>query len=616
MSSSPSVIRSRPLQVMSTVGPGHCALCRQWVTYHCALCRQWVTYHCTLCRPWVPATARYVDSGSPTTARYVRQWVTYHCTLCRQWVTYHCTLCRQWVTYHCTLCPTVGHLPLHVMSTVGPGHCALCRQWVTYHCTLCPTVGHLPLCVMSDSGSPTTAHYVDSGSPTTACYVDSGSPTTARYVDSGSRPQRVMSTVGPGHYALCRPQILAAACYVDSGSRPLRVMSTVCHQPLRVMSTVGHLPLHVMSTVGHLPLRVYVRQWVTYHCALCRPWVPATARYVDSGSPTTARYVRQWVTYHCTLCPTVGHLPLRVMSTVGPGHCTFHQQQDPVTAHYVNRSQPLHITSTTSLDNWSSLEVRQVHARRRWARTLHAGSDRALHLSGDGALDTCVCVVLIAPLPDIKRGHLGVFARAEPGAAVAERLACSPPTKANRVQSLAGLLRLFVYKNRAGRCRWSSDSLGGDLPFPPPPHSSASPSSALKTRPFRSLTPRPAMEMSRHASGAKWSAHSKSESARISLINIVLGLITLFMRRSNETVNLDPRPGRRVFARGNRAGRCRWSARFLADIPFPPAPSFRRVLHTHLNRPHPPEELAVKSRPNLFTHSHSNKSAYFYSSMH
>ncbi|KAJ8870417.1 hypothetical protein PR048_029439 [Dryococelus australis] len=37
----------------------------------------------------------------------------------------------------------------------------------------------------------------------------------------------------------------------------------------------------------------------------------------------------------------------------------------------------------------------------------------------------------------------------------AERLDCSPPTKATRVQSPAGSLRIFASGNRAGRCRWS-----------------------------------------------------------------------------------------------------------------------------------------------------------------
>ncbi|KAJ8877668.1 hypothetical protein PR048_022123 [Dryococelus australis] len=63
------------------------------------------------------------------------------------------------------------------------------------------------------------------------------------------------------------------------------------------------------------------------------------------------------------------------------------------------------------------------------------------------------------------------------------RLACSPPTNAYRVQSRPGHSRIFTCGIRAGRCHW----LAGLLPFPPPfhygaaPHSSHSPSSALKT---------------------------------------------------------------------------------------------------------------------------------------
>ncbi|KAJ8870633.1 hypothetical protein PR048_029656 [Dryococelus australis] len=71
------------------------------------------------------------------------------------------------------------------------------------------------------------------------------------------------------------------------------------------------------------------------------------------------------------------------------------------------------------------------------------------------------------------------------GTKVAERLARSPPTKVNRVQS------------PAGRCRWSAGFLGV-LPFPPPLHSGAAPyslqssSSALKTSLLRTaeISPR------------------------------------------------------------------------------------------------------------------------------
>ncbi|KAJ8866659.1 hypothetical protein PR048_032520 [Dryococelus australis] len=47
---------------------------------------------------------------------------------------------------------------------------------------------------------------------------------------------------------------------------------------------------------------------------------------------------------------------------------------------------------------------------------------------------------------------------------VAERLVCSPPTKAIGVQSPAGSLRIFASGNRAGRRRWSVGFLG-DFPF-------------------------------------------------------------------------------------------------------------------------------------------------------
>ncbi|KAJ8882478.1 hypothetical protein PR048_014289 [Dryococelus australis] len=85
------------------------------------------------------------------------------------------------------------------------------------------------------------------------------------------------------------------------------------------------------------------------------------------------------------------------------------------------------------------------------------------------------------------------------GAVVAKRLACSPPTKANLVQSPAGSPRIFTCGNRVGRCRWSAGILE-DLSFHPPlhtcaaPYSLQSPSSALKTSLLRtaqisSLTP-------------------------------------------------------------------------------------------------------------------------------
>ncbi|KAJ8884015.1 hypothetical protein PR048_015872 [Dryococelus australis] len=65
----------------------------------------------------------------------------------------------------------------------------------------------------------------------------------------------------------------------------------------------------------------------------------------------------------------------------------------------------------------------------------------------------------------------------------------------------------------------------------------------------------------------------------------------------------NPRPGHRIFASGNRVGQCRWSADFPGELPFPPTPSLRHhsifTSITHIGS----QDLAVKSRPNLFTHS-------------
>ncbi|KAJ8894121.1 hypothetical protein PR048_006731 [Dryococelus australis] len=97
---------------------------------------------------------------------------------------------------------------------------------------------------------------------------------------------------------------------------------------------------------------------------------------------------------------------------------------------------------------------------------------------------------MMAPATSLVTWLLMVAAVA--GATVAERLACLPPTKAIRVQSTAGSLRIFACGNRAGRCRWSEGFLG-DFPFPPPFHSGAVPyyhhlpSSSLKISMLRAI---------------------------------------------------------------------------------------------------------------------------------
>ncbi|KAJ8874513.1 hypothetical protein PR048_025373 [Dryococelus australis] len=60
------------------------------------------------------------------------------------------------------------------------------------------------------------------------------------------------------------------------------------------------------------------------------------------------------------------------------------------------------------------------------------------------------------------------------GATVSERLDCSPPTMADRVQSPVRSLEIFACGNRAGLCRWSASFLR-DLPFTPSLHSDTAP---------------------------------------------------------------------------------------------------------------------------------------------
>ncbi|KAJ8881162.1 hypothetical protein PR048_017635 [Dryococelus australis] len=94
------------------------------------------------------------------------------------------------------------------------------------------------------------------------------------------------------------------------------------------------------------------------------------------------------------------------------------------------------------------------------------------------------------------------------GATVTERLACSPLSKAVRVQSPAGSIRIFLCRNRAGQCRWSAGFLG-DLPFPPlfhsgaTPYSPQSPSSALKTSMLRAVQISSLNPLTRRAVGVR-----------------------------------------------------------------------------------------------------------------
>ncbi|KAJ8881276.1 hypothetical protein PR048_017754 [Dryococelus australis] len=72
-----------------------------------------------------------------------------------------------------------------------------------------------------------------------------------------------------------------------------------------------------------------------------------------------------------------------------------------------------------------------------------------------------------------------------------------------------------------------------------------------------------------------------------------------------------PRPCHQIFACGNRAGRCHWSAGFLGDLPFPPPIHSGATPYSTGS-----QDLAGKGRPNLFTHSLTTLGvAYFYQSL-
>ncbi|KAJ8874455.1 hypothetical protein PR048_025304 [Dryococelus australis] len=226
--------------------------------------------------------------------------------------------------------------------------------------------------------------------------------------------------------------------------------------------------------------------------------------------------------------------------------------------------------------------------------------------------------ICVTQPPHLKLGVLFCSCR---GPTVAERLAISPPTNANQVQSPAGV-------NRAGRCHLSAGFLG-DLPFPPPfqsgaaPYSPQSPSSALKTSLLKSRPNlfthssfctflsshhtkfRPPLtchkivrrqpDIRRHPvnfgcfpapdllldTPAFWSG-KVVRGVRYDLTTALPKMLVCDSSRSRGGVAArlpashlgEPgsipggvAPG---FGCRNRAGRCRWLPRILGDLPFPP----------------------------------------------
>ncbi|KAJ8877790.1 hypothetical protein PR048_022246 [Dryococelus australis] len=176
------------------------------------------------------------------------------------------------------------------------------------------------------------------------------------------------------------------------------------------------------------------------------------------------------------------------------------------------------------------------------------------------------------------------------GATVAKRLARSPPTKANMVQSPAG-------GNRAGRCCWSAGFLGA-LPFPHlfilAPlhiyHDNLIGSQDLAVQSHSNLF-----------------THSSTK-AVITQTIVAQAPARLPPRRSR----FDCRAGSlQIFACGNRAGLYRWSAGFLGDLPFPPIIAFLRCSIPTSITLISSQDLDVKSRPNFFTSIRTYERKFF-----
>ncbi|KAJ8894586.1 hypothetical protein PR048_007250 [Dryococelus australis] len=95
---------------------------------------------------------------------------------------------------------------------------------------------------------------------------------------------------------------------------------------------------------------------------------------------------------------------------------------------------------------------------------------------------------------------------------------------------------------------------------------------------------------------ALWSAESKLEARRGRGGRAVSQLAFQPWR-----TGLDPRPSQsRISACVNRAERCLWAVSFLGDLPFTPALSIRRCSMLTSITLTGSEDLAVKSRPNIF----------------
>ncbi|KAJ8886209.1 hypothetical protein PR048_012418 [Dryococelus australis] len=152
------------------------------------------------------------------------------------------------------------------------------------------------------------------------------------------------------------------------------------------------------------------------------------------------------------------------------------------------------------------------------------------------------------------------------GYAVAERLACSPPTKANQ----PGHSRIFARGNLAGRCHWSAGFLG-NLPFPPPLHSGArsyspqSTASAFKASLLRATHSNQRLPLIVNGEPRMAGCWNKlqctlNDSCMARLLTSNLGEPGIRYPAGSS--------GFPLF--GNVVGHCCWPVGFLGDISFPP----------------------------------------------
>ncbi|KAJ8881880.1 hypothetical protein PR048_018366 [Dryococelus australis] len=174
-------------------------------------------------------------------------------------------------------------------------------------------------------------------------------------------------------------------------------------------------------------------------------------------------------------------------------------------------------------------------------------------------------------------------------AAVVQWLDYSPLTKANRVQYPGGVAPGFSHVGIV-----TFDGLSRGSPVSP----------ALAFR-------RCSILASLHSHWPSRCRYQESPAQFFSLTRMSKSVSGEFRVPSKRPARLPPMAIRvqspagslRIFACGNRAGRCRWSAGFLGDLPFPPPLHSGAAPYSTSIALIGSEHLDVKSRPNLFTHS-------------